>query len=104
MKAIRYWAIAGLFAPLGLVITSCYQDPVETTVPEESQDVAESEDLGEDEAELTEADPQAAPVDPVCRPRGFDCHSDWQCCSGECSHGECRGGGGHCRPRGDSCH
>ncbi len=108
MKNIRYWAIASLFAPLGLVASACHQDPTE--LPEPDEDVAgpeqSAEEPGQDQEDLTEADPQSLPTAPVCRERGWSCYRDWECCSRECYRGVCTGwggGGGDCRHRGEWC-
>jgi hypothetical protein len=107
MNKIRYWAIASLFAPLGLIVPACYQDPADA--PETDPDAEQSEytesELNQDEAE--EADPQVVDVAPVCRPGGWQCYAHWQCCSGACFYGQCAGGGGgpgpYCRVAGTYC-
>lgn len=100
MKKIRYWAIASLFSPLGLVVTSCYQDPTQTEDleldREESEYIqsnpndADSSDAALDQEESTGADSQA--LEPVCRPLGWACGAGWQCCTGNCWYGVCRAG------------
>jgi hypothetical protein len=93
MKRIQYWAIASLLAPLGLVVGSCYQDPAETTEPGLEEDEAEYSESNLDQEESTEESTEETSQDIVCKPLGWPCYSNWECCGGGCLYGVCRGVG-----------
>lgn len=112
MKKIRTLAIAGLMAPLGLLIGACYADPAdiegappptdESASMEATTDEATSEPVSTDSEEIAIGEEE----DGVCRVVGSWCRGNWQCCTGNCWYGTCRGyggGGGYCRPLGSWC-
>ncbi len=100
MKTLQGFAIVGLFASMSLIAASCVPD---TTEPEDEDPGVSEGAEGTAEEDLSEPD-----VDPeiiaACRPVGYACYRDYQCCSGQCAYGRCRYWGQGCRPVGYSCY
>lgn len=124
MKKIRFAAIAGVLASLGLLSSACYENkgdegelepdegqtspddtertgsPNQFTDPDQGQrgpgdDQSGTDQSGSDQGEQIDED--TAPLvgdDLQCRVRGEYCRRDRQCCSGDCRGNICRGGWG----------